>query len=217
MAPDWLWRWGFDLCFVPVHDGLQAAKNIFPTIGPPTLLINQGRHEAKRGLILIGGADAKSHDWHSEEIVANVAAILTRENDITWHISSSPRTPAATESALAGLPARFPHCHFFPYQKTPAGWVENEYHNSSQVWVTADSVSMLYEALAAGCAVGLIPVSWHQADNKFHRSAIYLAEHGYIRLFADWRQGQELRPPPVFLQEARRCAEEIARRWCQKS
>jgi mitochondrial fission protein ELM1 len=95
--------------------------------------------------------------------------------------------------------------------------VENEYHSSAQVWVTADSISMVYEALAAGCAVGLIPVSWRKADNKFHRSEVYLAEHGYVGLLADWRQGQELRLPPVSLKEAERCAEEIARRWCPES
>ena len=217
MAPDWLWRWAFDLCFVPIHDGLRPGKNIFQTIGPPTHLTDQGRHEAKRGLILIGGADAKSHDWRTEEILASVIDILKREHGVTWHISSSPRTPAATEAVLVGLPERFPHCRFFPFQETPAGWVENEYHSSSQVWVTADSISMVYEALAAGCSLGLIPVPWKKADNKFHRSAVYLAEHGYVRLLADWREGQELRPPPTSLLEARRCAEEIARRWCPES
>jgi len=217
MAPDWLWRWAFDLCFVPMHDGIKERKNIFPTIGPPTLLDDRGEHEAKRGLILIGGADAKSHIWQTEEIVASVVDILRREHDITWHISSSPRTPAATETVLAGLPERFPHCRFFPFQETPAGWVESEYHSSARVWVTADSVSMVYEALAAGCTVGLIPVPWKKADNKFHRSEAYLAEHEYIRLFDDWREGKELRPPPVSLKEADRCAEEIVRRWCREN
>ena len=217
MTPDWLWRWAFDLCFVPEHDGVKAAKNVFPTIGPPTLLDDRGEHEEKRGLILIGGIDTKSHDWRGKEIVASVTKILTRGSGITWHISSSPRTPATTEAALTRLPEQFPHCRFFPYQETPAGWLENEYHGSRQVWVTADSISMVYEALAAGCAVGLISVLWKKPNNKFHRSEIYLAEHDYIRFFTDWRFGKELRPPPVALQEARRCAEEIVRRWCPEN
>ena len=217
MAPDRLWRWAFDLCFVPVHDGLPAAKNIFPTIGPPTPLTDRGRHEAGRGLILVGGADPKSHDWRDQEIIDNIVEILAREKDLIWHISSSPRTPSATELALGRLSEQFPNCRFFPYKETSAGWVESEYHASGQVWVTADSISMVYEALSAGCAVGLLPLSWRRSGNKFQRSADYLAEHGFIRLLAGWRTGNRPQPPPIPLAEARRCAEEIVRRWCRKN
>ena len=216
MTPDWLWRWAFDLCFVPVHDGVNEAKNVFPTIGPPTPLTDQGRHETGRGLILVGGADPKSHSWPDKEIIENIVRILRREKDITWHISSSPRTPAETEMALGRLPEQFPNCRFFPYKETPSGWVENEYQASGQVWVTADSISMVYEALSAGCVVGLLPVPWRQPGNKFQRSADYLAEHGFIRLWVDWRTGNRP-PPPAPLAEAWRCAEEIVRRWCRKS
>jgi len=216
MAPDPLWRRAFALCFVPRHDGVKEAKNIFPTIGPPTLLTDQGKHEAGRGLILVGGADAKSHIWHDREIAAAVGDILTREKDISWHVSSSPRTPAATETALARLGEQLPNCRFFPYKETAPGWVEDEYHTSGQVWVSADSISMVYEALSAGCAVGLIPVSWRKPGNKFQRSIDYLAEHAFIRLLADWRTGNRPQPPPP-LAEARRCAEEIVRRWCRKN
>ncbi|MDR0476486.1 MAG: mitochondrial fission ELM1 family protein [Desulfobulbaceae bacterium] len=217
MAPEPLWRWAFDLCFVPVHDSVKAAKNIFPTIGPATPLTDRGRHDAARGLILVGGTDPKSHSWNDHEIIGNIMEILAAEKDITWHISSSPRTPAITETALSLLPEQFPSCRFFPYKETPAGWVENEYDASGQVWVTADSISMIYEALTAGCAVGLLPVSWRQPGNKFQRSIDYLVEHDFIRLLADWRTGNRLQPPPAPLAEARRCAEEIVRRWCQKN
>ena len=217
MAPDPLWRWAFDLCFVPTHDGLKAAKNIFPTIGPPTPLTDRGKHEPGQGLILAGGADPKSHTWNDQEVIEDITEILTRESGVTWHISSSPRTPPATETGLGRLPEQFPNCRFFPYKETPAGWVENEYHASNQVWVTADSISMVYEALSAGCALGLLPVSWRQPGNKFQRSADYLAEHGFIRLLADWRAGNRPQPPTAPLAEARRCAAEIVRRWCQTS
>jgi len=216
MAPDRLWRWAFALCFVPLHDGVKVAKNIFPTIGPPTPLTDQGRHEAGRGLILVGGADPKSHIWRDEEIATAIGEIIRREKEISWHISSSPRTPMTTETALARLAEQLPNCRFFPYKETPVGWVEKEYHATVQVWVTADSISMVYEALSAGCAVGLIPVSWRKPGNKFQRSADYLAEHGFIRLLADWRTGNRPQSPPP-LAEARRCAEEIVRRWCQTS
>ena len=217
MAPDRLWRWAFDLCFVPVHDGLAATKNIFPTVGPPTPLTDQGRHEAGRGLILVGGVDPKSHIWNDEEIIDTITEILATEKDIAWRISSSPRTPPATEAALDHLPEQFPNCRFFPYKETAAGWIENEYQASGQVWVTADSISMVYEALAAGCAVGVLPVVWRRPGGKFQRSVDYLAEQGSIRLLANWRAGNRPQPPPAPLDEARRCAEEIVRRWCQKN
>ena len=46
----------------------------------------------------------------------------------------------------------------FPVEDTPQGWIFEQMQLAEAVWVTEDSVSMLYEALTAGCKVGLIEI-----------------------------------------------------------
>jgi uncharacterized protein len=78
-------------------------------------------------------------------------------------------------------------------------------------------MSMVYEALSAGCHVGILPVVWKRKNNKFSRSEMYLLEHGLVVSFQDWREGTaqwKLHEP---LNEAGRCAEEIMRKWFRKN
>lgn len=216
MAPDIHLRSRFDLCCVPEHDGLAAADNIFLTCGPPSVSIATGPHDPHQGLILVGGLDPASHVWSSTAMVTAITTILAREKGMHWHISSSPRTPPDTVSALANLATHHDNCIFFPYSETAPGWIEEQYRRSTMVWVTADSMSMIYEALSAGCRVGSLPVAWKKTANKFQRSEEFLAQHKYIVTFSSWENGQA-DWAAAHLNEAERCAQEILRRWFPKN
>ncbi len=72
------------------------------------------------------------------------------------------------------------------FADTGPGWIEERYAECLKVWVTADSMSMVYEALSAGCRVGLLPVRWKAEKNKFRRSAEYLIENGLAVPFSAW-------------------------------
>lgn len=107
---------------------------------------------------------------------------------------------------------------FSGFEETPPGWVEEHYASSRVVWVTADSISMVYEALSAGCCVGILPVEWKKEKNKFKTSGDYLLENGLAVPFASWKQGKaKFTSKSDPLNEAKRCAEEIVNRWYQKS
>ena len=115
------------------------------------------------------------------------------------------------------IAGQYENITFFRYESTPTGWIEKQYYKNSSVWVTADSMSMVYEALSAGCHVGILPVVWKNQHNKFKRSETYLLEQGLVVSFTDWRAGTarwKLHEP---LNEAGRCAEEIMRRWLKKN
>lgn len=237
MTPPPALRLFFDLCLIPHHDRPPLKKNIMPTLGPPCLPENLHRHQPDRALILLGGLDPKSHYWDQEEIMGQIKALLTGQPDRRWTIGTSPRTPSATADALARLlsdlgaskqrqaaaagenlappPAagnRKPIA-FAPAADTPPGWVEEQYAINREVWVTADSVSMVYEALSAGCRVGILPVRWRRPDNKFQYGLDELQRRGLTLPFAAWQAGASWPPSAPELNEAARCGREILDRW----
>lgn len=217
MAPDFYLRRKFDLCFVPRHDGLAEDSNIFLTDGPP-VLEPVGLHEdAHCGLILIGGIDSSSHYWDSSQLLQYIEKITSTEHEMRWKISSSPRTPEETSSQLAKFAGRYENVEFFNYRDTPKGWIEEQYAEASVVWVTVDSMSMVYEALTAGCRVGLLPLRWKKSSNKFKKSMEHLVSRHLVVRYHDWERGAGEWNSGQTFNEAKRCADEIIARWFQKS
>jgi uncharacterized protein len=213
MAPDRMLIDRFDLCLVPYHDKTGAAENIVKTAGPPCLSSNRRGHGLEKGLILIGGIDAKSHYWDSEKIIEQVKKIMDRDDGREWTLSSSRRTPEATIEQLARVVAGRMGAVFFRAEDTPPGWIEEQYDRNHTVWVTADSVSMIYEALAAGCRVGVLPVAWKKKNNKFERGLALLRERNLVLFFDEWLGGAVFSAEESELDEASRCAREILERW----
>lgn len=212
MTPDIFIRNRIDLCLVPLHDPVKRAQNMFFTVGPPSTVKNVKHHQDSRGLILVGGLDKKSHVWDSGRIMATIEDIVQREPKIDWTVSSSPRTPQQMLHVLDRFAAEHERVRFFRSQDTPAGWIERAYAQNHWVWVTADSISMVYEALAAGCQVGIVPVQWKKVHNKFQRSIDYLVAERRAVTYAGWLQSEKP-APGACLDEAGRCADEILRRW----
>jgi mitochondrial fission protein ELM1 len=212
MTPDFLVKNKIDLCFVPRHDNVKSSRNIFETTGPPGKALFEPKHDVKKGLILIGGIDRKSHIWDSEKTLSQIKTIIQKEPDMTWTISSSRRTPDSMIPLLEDLEAGNRQVKFFTQDKTPEQWIEKAYSENKIVWITGDSVSMIYEALTAGCSVGILPVQWKKKRNKFQNSIDYLAETGRVIAYEMWLEGKQLESPAM-LDEASNCAMEILRRW----
>ncbi len=203
----------FDLCCVPFHDQAGSADNIFYTVGPPAIPIGMVNHDPAKNLVLIGGEDERSHIWKSAGLVADLNRLILRSGRSSWLISTSPRTPDSTEKLIQKALADFEHVRFVPFSQTGPGWVEEQYRSHATVWVTGDSISMVYEALSAGCKVGVLPIQWKKKDNKFQRSLNYLLEEKLIISLNQYLQGEETWSKHEPLNEADRCAKEILRRW----
>lgn len=213
MTPDFPLRGRMDLCFVPRHDRQKLRDNIFETIGPPNNVAYTDTHDQHKGLILVGGVDPKSHHWDSEALVDQVKTLVKKGPDFRWTISSSPRTPPETLGKLEDLAVRIGGVEFFNSLNTPAGWIEQQYLQNFTVWVTADSVSMVYEALTAGCRVAILPVRWRRKDNKFQQSLDFLRANNYVTPYDNWLTAGHFTATGVRLDEASRCAQELLRRW----
>lgn len=213
MTPDFFLKGAIDLCFVPRHDRPKPALNVFTTLGPPSAVMLNEAHDSSKGLILVGGLDPKSHYWQSETVLEQIENILARNRTMVWTISSSPRTPRETVQRLERLAAQPSEVIFFKSEDTPAGWIETQYARSEVVWVTADSMSMIFEALSAGCRVGILPVKWKHRHNKFQESIDHLLKGDYVTAYRSWLAEGGSMAKPGRLDEASRCAKEILRRW----
>ncbi|MEE4351508.1 MAG: ELM1/GtrOC1 family putative glycosyltransferase [Desulfatiglans sp.] len=213
MTPNPLLIRKMDLCFVPQHDNQRPADNIFITIGPPNTSPFLGRHDRKAGLILIGGIDEKSHAWNSQKTLSHIDTILNRWAAIRWTIASSPRTPQETSKELHDMAIERSNVTFVEPEETGPGWIEEQYGRNHFVWVTADSISMIYEALTAGCRVGILPVDWKKKKSKYVKAVDYVLSRGMSFSYDQWMNNKIDMDHFDRLDEAGRCAKEILKRW----
>jgi len=217
MSPGFYLRRFFDLCFIPMHDGLKSGKETFLTLGAPNSSKNMRLHQKGCGLILVGGVDIKSHRWDSDEVARTIRLILEKESLVLWTLSSSPRTPEDTVCKIKELETQFDNVTFFDYRDTKPGWIEEQYNKNEIVWVTSDSISMVYEAITAGCRVGIIPMQWLRESSKFKRNEDILLKKNLVISFSSWEQGDVAWAKSTDLNEAQRCAEQIVQKWWPKN
>ncbi len=216
MAPGAGFRALFDLCFIPEHDDIAAAVNIVPTLGPPNLCADKGQHNPDIGLVLVGGENRSSRYWPEEQLLGQIETLVSESTQKKWVISSSPRTPESTVTKLRAFAAATHGALFFHYDETPPGWVEQQYARAAVAWITSDSMSMIYEALTAGCRLGFFPIEWQGKRSKFARNEQLLQERGLAVSFDQWHQERAYLPSRQ-LSEAQRCADIIMEKWWAKN
>ena len=154
---------------------------------------------------LIGGP-SKTHGWDGDAMLEMLANATDRGG---WELTDSRRTPAGfLDQARQKLPAITAISH----TKTPPGWVPEKLRQAKEVWVTEDSVSMIYEALTSGARVGLLPMPRLTKDSRVLRGIDGLLVDGYLTAFAEWERTQRLLATPEPLREADRCACELVER-----
>lgn len=166
----------FDYAIIPAHDGI-TGKNVIVTEGALNPIVNQQRHQKNRILIALGGS-SKRHQWSDEQVMHSVKQIIAQHSDAQIIITSSRRTPKAFFTQLSSDVAD-QHVTFFPVEDTPTGWIFEQMQLAEAVWITEDSISMLYEALTAGCRVGVIGLT-RLKDDRITRAIDRLKAKNYI-------------------------------------
>ena len=201
----------FDLCLVPEHDlrGGDPPRHVIPTLGALNRVPPPGGRPRHGGLILIGGPSS-SHGWDAAAIREAVGAIVEAGKDRPWRVTDSRRSP---EGTLASLSAACPALAAYPHGDTGRDWLPQRLAEAAEVWVTEDSVSMIYEALSSGARVGLLPVPSLKKAGRVARGIAKLAEEGFVTRFADWSPAAGLAAPPRVLREADRCAAIVIERF----
>ncbi len=203
----------FDLAFIPEHDLVKMrrshSKRIFSTKGALNNIDahqhSQGRHQ----LILIGGP-SREFDWDSEELI-NQIELITRCSNQAIILTTSRRTPA---DFARDVHQACPSVNVVPLELTGKGWIREHLNKAHCVWVTQDSVSMVYEALSSGAPVGILdmPERERKHVSRVHQGLQQLIEDGYVNSFASWAQHRVLVQKPP-LEEANRAALYILERY----
>lgn len=204
----------FDLCITPEHDGVEAA-NVLRTRGPINRAHAARCKQLDQGLVLLGGPSAH-YGWDEDTVCDQIKCIASRTPQVAWCVVGSRRTPESTLARIDGLPGD--NLRLVRFGAVDTDWLPTHLATASQVWVSADSASMVYEALSAAAATGIIDVpSIGAGRDRVTAGLERLAVDGWVTRFDAWRAGKALRPPPGVLNEAERCAQWIAAHWlgCQ--
>jgi uncharacterized protein len=207
MKPSLPLSW-FDLCLVPRADGLRSLPpHVMETEGALNRIRPSDRLHAHRGLLLIGGPSAH-FGWDDQFVLSQVARILHNSSAMRWTATTSRRTPASFQAAWqrAGL-----DCPLTPVEETTPDWLPRQLQHAGQVWVTSDSVSMIYEALSSGSAVGVLDLP-DPRMTRVSRGVADLIERRFVRRLnpGDKLPGASQQPP---LQESSRCAEALLKHF----
>lgn len=211
MKPSLPRQW-FDLCIIPQHDAVPPADGVILTQGALNRVVRSRTLDAGRGLMLIGGESAH-YRWNDAEVLRQLTDVVGRCPEIGWQIADSRRTPATMQDALRALKLR--NAEFTHHEDVAGDWLRTALSRSATVWVTPDSVSMLYEALTAGAAVGLLELP-ARGQPRIDRGLVPLIERGDIRRYSQWRVDRKLQPARTPLDEASRCATWILEHWLSR-
>lgn len=206
MRPSLPLRW-FDLCITPEHDAVHGP-NVIPTRGVLNDIVASTDKDPAIGLILLGGPSRHGH-WDSDAICHQIAAIVARDPR-RWVVASSRRTPATTLLAVERL--SLDQTEIIPWQQTAPGWLRQQLTTASVAWVSEDSVSMLYEVMSSGTALGLIRLP-PMRPTRVRSGIQQLCKKGQFVYADEWLSGREMPGVGQPLQEAQRCAELILQRW----
>lgn len=208
MSPS-LPTWLFDLCLVPRHDMRNPVDHgrIVATRGALNRIAETPAAKTDTGLIMVGGP-SRHHDWNGDLLPGMMAEIVRANPRLAWTIGDSRRTPEGFLSRLDGVGAEV-----VPHAKTVPGWLAGVMGAAREVWVTEDSVSMVFEALTAGARVGILPMPVKDPRARTVAAVRDLVESGHVRTFTQWRADPNGWLRPTVFHETARCAELIIKRY----
>ncbi len=204
----------FDLALIPEHDlpeKKRASKRIYPTKGALNNIHARESHEGKQILFLIGG-ESRDFSWDSDTLITQIEHI-TRNSTYPVILTTSRRTQS---DFVHDVRQACPSILVVPMDQTGPHWIREHLSTAHTVWVTQDSVSMVYEALSSGAPVGILDMNQRDAkkSSRVTRGLAKLINDGYVSTYTYWAQHRSL-PQKDPLNEAQRAAEYILERFPQ--
>ncbi len=202
----------FDLCIMPRHDvpeGGVPGSRVFLTNGAINCIKPHPEVEKRETLVLIGGP-SKEFKWEAEHVL-NQLTTIARQSTRNIILTTSRRTPADFVQDVAKA---CPNIRVEPVEQTGPTWVADHLATAAEVWVTQDSVSMVYEALSSGSPVGIIEMLRKGDPHKDKPSRVLrglnmLVADGAACTFTDWAKTGVIPHPETVLDEAGRTADYI--------
>ena len=166
----------FDFCVASSHDGVPASDRALIIRGVLNPIRPSRNPDAKKGLILIGGP-CRHVKWSNDAIFRQSQQAAAQAPEVQWIVTSSRRTPALLREKLRNLAA--PNLCYVSPTETDADWMQEHLGRAAQTWVSPDSVSMIHEALTAGCRVRVFDLPWKKGS-KWKPALEELAQNGWV-------------------------------------
>jgi hypothetical protein len=182
------YRLDFDLIIAQDHDSPPVKKNIL------TLPVNLCRvepmgvfrpREGERYAALVVGGPNRVFGFDRDRFREALDAIFSGFPDFRIVVATSRRTPAEIEREIE----RYPFEERFLYSRNPVNPIPDFLSACEHVLITADSTSMISEAVTFGRArIEILPLATRGDTGKYGRMTGKLVELGCVHLF-DGRPG----------------------------
>ena len=192
----------FDYCIIPKHDLSPENENVIATAGALNPVQFNENSAPNMGLILLGGP-SRHYQWDSKSIINQIVSIITTNSHIRWAIADSPRTPTDTLTTILELGLE--NIDVLSHDKTDMKQVHELIFKAKYVWVSTDSISMIYESLSSGASVGLLEIPQKQ-KNRISNAVNILIKENRLTTFSTWKNTNVLAANTTRFNEAERCA-----------
>lgn len=192
----------FDYALIPSHDAYKGLGNVIETRGVLNPMQSKGEHDSKHVLLLIGGP-SKHYGWQNSKVIDQVRSLVTQQPEKQFTLTTSRRTPK--DFVLALSETNMPRLTIVPVEETGNGWVEKQLAKAGSAWITEDSVSMVYEALTAQVAVGLMSVD-KLKESRVAKGVMQLIKNNMVVRFDQQGKYLDNMRALIGFQEADRCA-----------
>ena len=176
------YRKDFSVIIAGAHDRPKPRANL--KISPVSLSFSrpQGLYRPQHKSIgfIIGGPNSCFE--MGDEILKQIEGVRAQFADCEFALTTSPRTPRATESALAKLSWDYSVI----YSREPVNPIGDFLAQCEWVFISEDSVSMISEAVSNGSAsVAILSLERKDAHNKFDDFISALVSTGYARRYSE--------------------------------
>lgn len=177
------YRYDFNLIVAPAHDRptARAAIRVVPVnpcwVEPAGLVhLEPG---ARLVSLVIGGAN-QVYNMNAETLRGVIEDVFQHFPEHRIMAATSRRTPPDVDALLR----RYPFARLFLYSENPVNPIPDFLALSDYVFLTADSTSMISEAVSFGTAkVEVIPLPSRRAPGKFARLINQLEEMGCVHTY----------------------------------
>ena len=197
----------FDLVVTPRHDNVSPRKNVIETEGALNVVQFVKSKDRTKGMMLIGGV-SEHFVWDDAEIAKQIKQIAKHDREVDWALTTSRRTPESFLKLLKDQ-CNDSNVHVVPVLETNQAWMNEHYAKAGQIWVTPDSVSMVYEALSSGAVSHVFSLEPTSKPSRVRKGIYDLELDGSITPFNRWKENPEAVNNSRVFNEAARIADYV--------
>ena len=192
----------FDICIIPKHDCPPEKKNVIETTGALNSIKFNKNKTKQMGLILIGGL-SNHYKWNNESIASQINEIISTNKKINWIVADSQRTPEKLMAMIETSNRK--NINKLNFNDLPKKDIKELIYAAEIIWVSPDSISMIFESLTSGAFVGLLKIK-EKNKTRINKTIDYLILNNHVTTFSSWKKKNKLKNNNIKLDEARRCA-----------